>query len=184
MRKRRYKALLKWKRGFISRLSANAYIACPARVCVCVCAQWNDYFWKVKQTVECFSSVPCATVLRSRRPGSTGPSCWARASLPGPPGPYWSLEVKIQPPTHSWIFASQSVLERRIGVMRFLEQLVWMFSLIDSQFLQGFVLCPFSTLNTRTAKVNFKFRFTLFTFLTPVPGTVILLSLRCYNRFC
>ncbi len=118
----------------------------------------------------------------SRRPGSTGPSCWARAALPGPPGPYWSLEVKIPPPTHSRIFASQSVLERCIGVMRFLKQLVWMFSLIDSQFLQSFMLWSFSTLNTRTVKVNFKFRLTLFTFLTLVPGTVILLSLRCYNR--
>ncbi len=161
MRKRRYKALLKWKRGFISRLSANAYIACPARVCVCVCVcvcTEMAISWKVKQTVECFSSVSCAMALRSRRPGSKGPSCWAHAALPGPPGPYWSLEVKIPPPTHSRIFASQSVPERRIGVMRFLEQLVWMFSLIDSQFLQSFMLCPFSTLNTRIVKVNFKFR--------------------------
>ncbi len=145
-------------------------------VCVCVCTEMA-ISWKVKQTVECFSSVSCAMALRSRRPGSKGPSCWAHAALPGPPGPYWSLEVKIPPPTHSRIFASQSVPERRIGVMRFLEQLVWMFSLIDSQFLQSFMLCPFSTLNTRIVKVNFKFRLSW-----ACSWHCYLLSLRYYNR--
>lgn len=85
--------------------------SCWVCVSMCVCTEMA-ILWKVKQGVACFSSVARVVALRSGRPGITGPSCWARASLSGPPGPYWSLDVKLPPPTHSWIFASQSVLER------------------------------------------------------------------------
>jgi len=42
----------------------------------------------------------------------------------GPPGALLISDVKLPPPTHSRIFASESVLERCIGVTRFLKQLV------------------------------------------------------------
>lgn len=124
-------------------------------VLVCVCNEMA-ILWKVKQASAsplCPVPWPCAPGGQ----GAWGPRAGHAILCRGPPGPYWSLDVKLPPPTRSWIFASQSVLKRRIGVMRFLKQLVWMFHLIDSQFLQGFMLWPFSSLHFSNPDRTFYF---------------------------